>query len=257
MHADHEYLAAGYVLGGLTADELELAEALHASDPAFRAEAASFSETMALLAETDEPVAPSADVESAILNIPQHTPDAAAQEQVVAAAAEPRRAPDAARSRRARLTQAMFALVASTLVIVAAVLGTMLFNQMQQAQEIEQSLTAVERDREQLEILLGAPDLSAAHVESAAGGSVTVTYSMNAQMMHIVPHDVPAPSPEEAMQMWLIDEEGPHSLGLMSGDEAEMLSAVDMAEGAAFGVTIEPAGGSPSPTDDPIIVAEL
>jgi anti-sigma-K factor RskA len=108
-----------------------------------------------------------------------------------------------------------------------------------------------------MEQLLGAPDLAAAHAESAAGGTVTVSYSMEAQMMHIVPHDVPAPSSDESLQMWLIDEEGPHSLGLMSGEESEMLEAVDLAEGVAFGVTIEPSGGSPEPTDDPIIVAEL
>ncbi len=256
MHADHEYLAAGYVLGGLAPDELELARSLNESDPEFREEVAAFSDTMALLSDSDVPVTPSPEVDAAILSIPRQGTNAGSEPHP-STAEEPQSTPAVEPTRRARITQTMFALAASALVIVAAVLGTMLFNQMQQAQEIEQSLTAAEQEREQMELLLGAPDLSAAHVESAAGGSVTVTYSMDAQMMHIVPHNVPAPSSDESMQMWLIDEEGPHSLGLMSGEGSEMLASVDLAEGVAFGVTIEPSGGSPEPTDDPIIVAEL
>lgn len=256
MHADHEYLAAGYVLGGLAPEELELAHSLNESDPEFRKEVAAFSDTMALISESDEPIEPSPDVEAAILNIPSKA--ASPEGEPDSPEAEPSPStPDAAPSRHARMTQAVFALAASTLVIVAAVLGTMLFNQVQQAQEVEQSLTAAEQEREKMELLLGAPDLSAAHVESAAGGSVTVTYSMDASMIHIVPHDVPSPSADESMQMWLIDEEGPQSLGLMSGESSEMLDSVDLVEGVAFGVTIEPSGGSPQPTDDPIIVAEL
>ncbi|TLP74208.1 anti-sigma factor [Nesterenkonia sphaerica] len=256
MHADHEYLAAGYVLGGLAPDESELAESLYETDPDFRAEVASFAETMAAVAEADEPVTPSAQTEAAILGIPHASRHAAVGESH-SPAGRGEAAPRRARPGRGRLTQTMLALAASTLLIVAAVLGTLLLHQVQQVHEIEASLTAAEQEREQLAQLLGAPDLAAAHVESAAGGSVTVTYSMNAQMMHVVPHDVPSPSSEESMQMWLIDEEGPHSLGLMSAEEPEMLSAVGLAEGVAFGVTIEPSGGSPEPTDDPIIVAEL
>jgi anti-sigma-K factor RskA len=256
MHADHEYLAAGYVLGGLSAEDQELAESFNDSDPEFREAVASFSDTMALLSESDEPVAPSAGTEAAILGIPGQGASAG-EAHGSTNVAEQQVTPNPVRTRRTRITQIMFSLAASTLVIVAAVLGAMLFNQMQQAEEMEQSLTAAEQEREQMEQLLGAPDLAAAHVESAAGGTVTVTYSMNAQMMHVVPHDVPAPSSDESLQMWLIDEEGPHSLGLMSGEEPEMLEAVDLAEGVAFGVTIEPSGGSPEPTDDPIIVAEL
>ncbi len=120
----------------------------------------------------------------------------------------------------------------------------LLVNQINQMQQVEESLTAEEQRREQMELLLGAPDLSAEHAESAVGGSVTVTYSLDAQMIHIVPHNLPAPSEDQAMQMWLIGEEGPQSLGLMSGDGSEMLAAVELDEGAAFGVTIEPSGGS-------------
>ncbi|WP_460682280.1 anti-sigma factor [Nesterenkonia populi] len=255
MHADHEYLAAGYALGGLTAEEYEAARSLHETDPRFRREVASFSDTMALLSESDDPVAPSSDTDAAILGIPHQ--DVPGEEQPGPAATPAASGPRAARSDRDRLTRGVFALVASVLIIVAAALGTMLWNQVQQAQQIEESLTAAEREREQMELLLAAPDLTAAHAESAVGGSVSVTYSPDAQLIHIVPHDLPAPADDEAMQMWLIDEDGPHSLGLMSAESSEMLSAVEIEEGAAFGVTVEPSGGSAEPTDDPIIVAEL
>lgn len=256
MHADHEYLAAGYVLGGLSSEEQELARTLEATDPEFRAELTSFQETMALVGESDTPVTPSAETEAAVLRIPQQHPVPQQQSQP---AEDENKAPAQQRAgtARARMSQRLFALAASALFIVAAVLGTLLFTQVQQQQEIEQSLNAAEVERQHIERLLGAPDLASSNVEASGGGSLTVTYSVNEQMIHVVPHDVPSPDSDQTMQMWLIDDEGPHSLGLMSGESAELVSATGLSEGVAFGITIEPEGGSPEPTDDPIVVAEL
>lgn len=244
MHADHEYLAAGYVLGGLTPEESELARSLYSSHPEFRAEVASFEATMASVAATDEPATPSAELETAILSIPQQYP----------ALAEPELTPT---PRRGRISATMFALVASILAVTVIAMGSLLFSEMRETQQMEDSLTVMEEQRQQLEQLLGSPDLAAAHAESSLGGSVTVTFSQNAQMIHVVPHDLPNLTSDESMQMWLIGEEGPHSIGLMSTEGPQMLSGIELGEGVVFGVTVEPAGGSPQPTSDPIIAAEL
>lgn len=263
MNAEREYLAAGYVLGGLTREEEELARSLEISDPEFQAELESYRETMALVGESDEPVVPSAETESAILGIPDRHPRSRAADSTAADSEDPRPAPEAAaperaaRERRRRLSTAVFALAASTLLILAAVLGGLLLTQFQDQRDMEESLTAAELERERTERLLGAADLTSAHVDSAEGGSITVTYSAAEQMIHVMPHDVPAPAPDQTMQMWLIDDEGAESVGLMSGEEAELLEGMEFGEGVAFGVTIEPEGGSPEPTDDPIAVAEL
>lgn len=272
MHADHEYLAAGYVLGGLSDDEYALAQSLYDTHAEFRAEVASFEDTMAAVAQSDDPLTPSPELEAAILDIPHRcapadnaeAPGQDSEGSVAAASADdpaPAHAPTgeaqpARRTRRGRLSATMFALAASMLVVAIA-LGSLLVSQTREAQDMEESLTASEEQRQQLEHLLGSPDLAAAHAESALGGSVTVTFSQNEQMVHVMPHNLPDLTDEEAMQMWLIGEDGPQSIGLMSPDAPVMLSGVELDEGLVFGVTVEPAGGSPEPTTDPVIAAEL
>lgn len=268
MHADHEYLAAGYVLGGLTPEEDKLASSLYSSHPEFRAEVASFEATMASVAETDEPARPSAELEAAILSIPQRYPAQADPEapardsgesgttavEIKSADTKPE---PAGTPRRGRISATMFALVASVLAVMVIAMGTLLFSEMRETRQMEDSLAATEEQRQQLEQLLSSPDLAAEHAESSLGGSVTVTFSQNSQMIHVVPHDLPSLTDDESMQMWLIGEEGPHSIGLMSTEGPQMLSGIELGEGVVFGVTVEPAGGSPQPTSDPIIAAEL
>ena len=70
MSTDRDYLAAGLALGGLSDAELAEAEALADSDADFRAEVASYDDTMSLVAESDEPIEVSAETGAAILNIP-------------------------------------------------------------------------------------------------------------------------------------------------------------------------------------------
>lgn len=273
MDADREYLAAGYVLGGLSSEEENLARSLEASDPHFQEELELLRETMALVGESDEPVNPSSETEAAILSLPHRHPRPAdttsgdtASADTGPDVAEPPPSPSEARSEKAqgasgrsrgRSSTFFFALAASTLLILTAVLGGLLFTQVQEQQDMEESLTAAESERQETERLLGAPDLSSAHAESSEGGSLTITYSVTEELIHVVPHDVPAPEPDQTMQMWLIDDEGPQSIGLMGGETSELLAGVEFDEGITFGVTVEPEGGSPEPSDEPIIVAQL
>lgn len=273
MDADREYLAAGYVLGGLSSEEESLARSLEASDPHFQEELELMRETMALVGESDEPVTPSSETEAAILSIPNRHPRPADTRSgdTTPDAAEPQEAPSsseslplkteeaqkAPRRRGGRSSTIFFALAASVLLVLATVLGGLLFTQAQDQQDMEESLTAAESERQETERLLGAPDLSSAHAESAEGGSLTVTYSVAEEMIHVVPHDVPAPEPDQTMQMWLIDDQGAQSIGLMGGETSELLADVEFDEGVSFGVTVEPEGGSPEPSDEPIIVAQL
>ncbi|MGO2035426.1 MAG: anti-sigma factor domain-containing protein [Brevibacterium sp.] len=81
MSTDRDYLAAGLALGGLSDAELAEAQALADSDADFRAEVASYDETMSLVAESDEPVEVSADTRAAILGIPStHAQEGSADE---------------------------------------------------------------------------------------------------------------------------------------------------------------------------------
>lgn len=273
MNPDHEYLAAGYVLGGLDPQEHDDAESLYASDPQFRAEVAAVEETMALLAESDEPAEPSAETEAAILAIPQHTspaatgapglPDAPAEQQY-SAPDEPEDSPEASPGalshpsnvQRRRSTMYL-ALAASGLMVLAAVLGGVAVNEYQQRTDLQEQLRAAEEQNALEDALLDAPDLVSTRVESEGGGAATVSYSMQEQMIRVTPEDMDAPEEDQDLQMWIIDDDGAHSAGIMSAARASMVTDSAFGDGASLGVTLEPAGGSEEPTSEPLMVAEL
>lgn len=256
MSADadaREYLAAGFALGGLSPEEHAAAQQLADTDPSFRREVESFTETLALVAQSDEPVTPSAETEAAILNLPQRVgPQNAPQ------AAHP--SDSAIRSTtgpRASRSSRLFALAASVLFFVALVLGGALAVQMQNQSELRHTIEAAEQEQALMEQLLSAPDLTAEHVIAEGNASVTVTYSVQAQLIHVTPHEMESPDEGADLQMWIIDEDGAHDAGLMSAEGVSIIADRSFGEGAAFGITVEPEGGSPAPTSDPIVVAAL
>ncbi len=89
------------------------------------------------------------------------------------------------------------------------------------------------------------------------GGQLSLAYSVSEQMLHLTPRDMPELDEDQTMQLWLIDEEGPRSAGLMTGASTELLTDLPMTQDMTFGVTVEPAGGSEEPTSDPVVLADL
>ena len=259
MNADREYLAAGCALGTLAEAEMLEARDLEAADPTFAQDVQSFRETMGLLADSDDGIAPSADVEAAILAIPKQHAQVAPAESVsqpepvseTGPFAETQPAP------RKRPMTTLFALAASTLLVLSAVLAGALVNQQQDSAEIEDSLTAAEAERERAQRLLSASDLSFTEAEASVGGSLSLAYSVSERMMQLTPHDMPELPEDQTMQLWLIDDSGAQSAGLMTGAQTELLTDVAVAEDMTFGITVEPAGGSDEPTSEPVLLADL
>lgn len=265
MNADREYLAAGCALGTLAEAEMLEARELEAADPTFAQDVQSFRETMGLLADSDDGIAPSADVEAAILAIPKQHAQVAPAESISqpgpvsqpepASETEPVAETQPAPRRRPMTT--LFALAASTLLVLSAVLAGALVNQQQDSAEIEDSLTAAEAERERAQRLLSASDLSFTEAEASVGGSLSLAYSVSERMMQLTPHDMPELPEDQTMQLWLIDDSGAQSAGLMTGAQTELLTDVAVAEDMTFGITVEPAGGSDEPTSEPVLLADL
>jgi anti-sigma-K factor RskA len=108
--------------------------------------------------------------------------------------------------------------------------------------------------------VLQAGDVRQATVNVAGGGTATVSLSTSRDAIVVKMNDVPAPPPGKVYQMWLIPKDGsaPVSQGLM---DAEALSKPAVVKGvstaAALGITVEPAGGSASPTTPAVAEAPL
>ncbi|TQJ67236.1 anti-sigma-K factor RskA [Arthrobacter sp. SLBN-100] len=105
-----------------------------------------------------------------------------------------------------------------------------------------------------------AGDLRQASVNVAGGGTATVLISSSEDAVVVKMNGVPAPPEGKVYQMWLIPKDGsaPVSQGLM---DAEALSKPAVVEGiasaAALGITVEPVGGSTSPTLPTVAAAPL
>jgi anti-sigma-K factor RskA len=108
--------------------------------------------------------------------------------------------------------------------------------------------------------VLQASDVRQATVEVSGGGKATVAISPSKDAVVVKMNGVPAPPAGKVYQMWLIPKDGsaPVSQGLM---DAEALSKPAVVKGihsaAALGITVEPVGGSKTPTTPPVAAAPL
>ncbi|MET4093431.1 anti-sigma factor [Arthrobacter sp. UYCu712] len=118
----------------------------------------------------------------------------------------------------------------------------------------------VANQNDPLSQVLQAGDVRQATVEVTGGGTATVSVSSSKDAIVVKMNNVPAPPPGKVYQMWLIPKDGsaPVSQGLM---DAEALSKPAVVKGissaAALGITVEPAGGSASPTMPTVAAATL
>lgn len=105
-----------------------------------------------------------------------------------------------------------------------------------------------------------AGDVREASVPVSAGGTATVLISSSKDAVVVKMNGVPAPPAGKVYQMWLIPKDGsaPVSQGLM--DEAALSKPAvvkGIASAAALGITVEPVGGSATPTFPTVAAAPL
>ena len=118
----------------------------------------------------------------------------------------------------------------------------------------------VANQNDPLNQVLQAGDVRQATVNVTGGGTATVTVSPSKDAIVVKMNDVPAPPAGKVYQMWLIPKDGsaPVSQGLM---DAEALSKPAVVKGisaaSALGITVEPTGGSASPTTPTVAAAPL
>lgn len=108
--------------------------------------------------------------------------------------------------------------------------------------------------------VIEAQDARQATVDVNGGGTATVSISPSHDALVVRMKDVPPPPAGKVYQMWLIPKDGsaPVSEGLM---DAEALSKPALVKGigsaASLGITVEPAGGSATPSLPTVAAAPL
>lgn len=107
---------------------------------------------------------------------------------------------------------------------------------------------AVERANQQMAAVLAQPDARTVHGTVRGGGQATVVTSAQANKSVVVLRDLPKLPSGHTWQLWMMDpQQTGHSVGLATGDLTRVIDGSTTGM-AAFGLTVEPNGGSRTPT---------
>lgn len=159
----------------------------------------------------------------------------------------------AVRERKNRRRRVVTAVVAAAAMVVVVLAGAVAITR--NAGTGAPTESALVQDAEKA---AAQPGSLQATLSGVAGvGNVQIVVDPSSGHAFAVPHDVPAPSSGHAYQLWVMDDAtAPVSLGVMGNEPAEMVLP-DGAAPSQLGISVEPTGGSPSPTTPPILVGTL
>lgn len=110
--------------------------------------------------------------------------------------------------------------------------------------------------RELRDFQMSAYELQGSGEASGTQGQIV---NLDGKRAMLVATDLPELPEGQTYEMWTIDEEEPESCGLFDSSEGPSVEAIDQSLTGAetFAITVEPEGGSPQPTSDPIVTADL
>ncbi|WP_344190934.1 anti-sigma factor [Kribbella karoonensis] len=108
--------------------------------------------------------------------------------------------------------------------------------------------TSAEQASRQVAVVLAEPDARTVHGTVRGGGQATVVTSDRADKSVVVLHDLPTLPSGRTWQLWMIDpQQTAHSIGLAAGDLTRVINGSTTGM-TTFGLTVEPDGGSRTPT---------
>ncbi|MFD3873318.1 anti-sigma factor domain-containing protein [Streptomyces sp. NPDC058623] len=241
----HEATGA-YVLDALPPAERAVFEAHLATCPDCAREVREFAATAALLGAAVA-VEPPPGLRDEVLRRIREAPAGAGGTP----ASRPAAARHAARAGRPWARYALAACVAA-----AVGLGGVAIRQFQEAEGARQDARRAEARATSLTQVLSAPDARLTSGRIADGGTGTVVVSRDRNRAVFVPSGMTAPPPGRVYQLWYADPgKGMRPAGLMdpARPDAPALLAGPVGGATGIGVTVEPAGGSPAPTSDPLV----
>lgn len=241
-------LSGAYALHALSDEEVTLFEAHLADSEELRNEVTELTDTAVLLGLATRPAAPRTALKASIMAQLASTPQLPREvEQSVDVRRFSGSAEAKARSRWfAKPITALVGMAAAIALIVGGVAAasTMADHTFQQAQA------------DQLAAINAAEDSQRQVAEVSTGGTVTLMWSGALASAALIVDDLePLPS-DRVYELWYIDESGARPAGVFTVDDDGSTWRVldgEMAAGDTVGVTVEPVGGSDSPTTAPIV----
>ena len=243
--ADLHTLTGAYAAHALPADESREFERHLALCPACTLEVQEFRAALARLGAA-ETITPPAELKARVMagigSVRQLGPGG-----------DPDRDEPPAAGRRSRFARSWpkFALAAS--VAVAVGLGGVAVNEHQAAQRAEQQSAQVQEQSLAFSSLLTAPDARTT-TATAGSGVGTAVWSQSRGQAGFLAGNLPALPQGKTYQLWFDDSGTMRPAGLLASSNGAVLLSGPINGAAGIGVTVEPSGGSPSPTGAPVML---
>ncbi|PPK90904.1 anti-sigma-K factor RskA [Kineococcus xinjiangensis] len=271
---DVHTLVGAYALDALEPHERVTFDGHLAGCDDCRSAVTEFSDTAALLGEAVATAAP-ATLRTSVLAAVARTPQddrpgggtATAAHDAPVSLAERRERRDARRGGAPRWPLALAAACAA----VAVGIGGWAWDVQQDATQAQQVALRAQQDATQAQRaaqdagrhvavvneLLTAPDSRVQTVTGRGGATATVVHAGREAV--VVGADMPATGPDRGYQLWLIEGGDIRPAGMLERDGAGHYVAYvpDTGGVPTLGVTEEPAGGSPQPTSEPLLAADI
>jgi len=250
-------LTGAYALNALSPEEREAVEARAAQSEATRNELTELQDTANVLALATDPVTPSADLRARLMAQIAVTPQLApletpAEHELAPAGPVPAEylSPTELKTQSRWFSRPALALVSAAAAVVVLVGGGVILSGVltpeNNAPIVADKLTQIRT----------ADDAQQAVAPVAGGGTATLVWSGELASAALLADDLPELPAHQVYELWYINEGVARPAGTFTvdstGDVQQVLDG-DMKAGDMVGVTIEPLGGSETPTTDPIV----
>lgn len=151
--------------------------------------------------------------------------------------------------------------VAAAIIGIAAAgaLGGITWNTQQQLADLTEQIARDGDQSSTMTQVLQAPDARILRTSSDGSQATTVASRQQGKAVFLS-RNMPAPPPNRVYQLWFIGGTGPTSAGLLtheSGDRTAPAVAAMPTDTAKMALTVEPRGGSPQPTTNPIMMIDI
>jgi len=245
---DDASLSGAYALHALDAEEAKAFEAQMAESEATRNEATELADTAVLLGLAVDPVTPPASLKASIMAQLATTPQL---EREPVASPDARFSGSAEAKAQARWFQRPVNAIIGIAAAVALIIGGgVAVNAI--STNVTQSAAA-----NQLAAIQAASDSQSLKGSVAGGGKATLVYASSLKSAALIVEGMNTLPADKVYELWYINDKGARPAGTFTvGPDGKMWQVLegDMDHGDAVGVTVEPHGGSDTPTTDPVLV---
>jgi anti-sigma-K factor RskA len=228
-------LKEAYALDALSEEERREVEDYLGTHPELRAEVDNLRSVANLLALAPQEYEPSPELRRDLLNRISSPP-------VATPAADPS-------SRRAGLWRLFGPSGLATAAVLALVtVGMFVWN------------AALQEENQTLQGELQGQQTYALEGTGAAQGVQGEVVRLGDERAVLIAEDLPSPPEGETYEAWILREDVPEPAGLFEPDDAGVAAAPiegSIEDADAVAVTVEPSGGSSSPTSDPLVTANI